>query len=256
MKTEEPQHTQLDEQLIRDAATAAIHNLQLDIEVKTIVADGEDWCVQFSTEYRQFCDTFRDQFGKENSFELVREKIKRHILKHQQHKIRASVRIRRGKQERRAEPASLFETTVKAIGGLAGQTAELTGEIIKQASKLPETALNVIDETVKAAGTVIEPTSQPGQSVEQPLARIRVKTAARKTKRKSPSPARKATTKKASTGKKAASKKATIRKTISKKTISKKTTSRKKRAAAKSTAKPASRPSKKRSGTKKSAKRK
>jgi hypothetical protein len=218
---------------------AATHDLQLDIEVKTIVADGDNWCVQFSTEYSQFCDTFRDQFGKENSFELIREKIKRHILKQQQNKIRAGVRIRRGKQERRAEPATLFETTVKAIGGIAGQTAELTGEIINQASKLPETALKALDETAKVVSTVIEPTSQSGQSVEQPLARIRIKTAARKTKRKSSSSARKATAKKASKSKKA---------------TSKKITSKKKRAA-KSTAKPASRPGKKKGGTKKSAKR-
>ncbi|MBD0326618.1 MAG: hypothetical protein ICV68_09310 [Pyrinomonadaceae bacterium] len=235
MKKKEPQANQLDEQLIMKAAAAALSDLQLDIEAREVVADGDDWCVRFSSEYNQFCDTFRDQYDKENSFELIREKIKRHILKQQQNKIRAGVRIRRGKTERRTQPPTLFETAVKAIGEVAGQTADITGEIINQASRLPETASKVFDETAKAISATIGPTSQSGESVEQPLARVRIKVAAPKSKRKrSTSSARKSSAKKATTSRKAASKK--------------------KRTTKKSTVKSTSRIGKKRGGTKKSAK--
>ncbi|HEX8000409.1 MAG TPA: hypothetical protein VF528_18650 [Pyrinomonadaceae bacterium] len=245
MKKEAAQSNQLGEQLIMDAAAAALSDLQLDVEAREVVADGDDWCVRFSTEYSQFCDSFHDQYGKENSFELVREKIKRHILKHQQKKIRAGVRIRRGKTERPAEPPSLFETAAKAFGEVAGQTAGITGEIINQAAKLPETALKVVDEAAKVVSSTIGPTGQSGQSVEQPLARVRIKAAAPEPKRKrSTSSTRKASSKKSTTTKKAASKKKRAAAKSTKKSVTK------------STAKPASRSVKKRGGTKKSAKKK
>jgi hypothetical protein len=245
MKKEAAQSNQLGEQLIMDAAAAALSDLQLDVEAREVVADGNDWCVRFSAEYSQFCDSFHDQYGKENSFELIREKIKRHILKHQQQKIRAGVRIRRGKTEQRAQPPSLFETAAKAIGEVAGQTAEITGEIINQAARLPETALKVVDEATKVVGSTIGPTSQSVQSVEQPLARVRIKAAATEPKRKRlASSARKASSKKSTASRKAASKKkrAAVKSTA--------------KSATKSTAKPTSRSGKKRGGTKKSAKKK
>lgn len=253
MTEEAPPKNPLGEQSIEEAATAAIHDLQLDVEVKEVSAEGDDWCVHFSAEYNQFCDTFRDQFDKENSFELIREKIKRHILKHQQNKIRAGVRIRRGKTERRAEPPSLFETAVKAVGDIAGQTAGIAGEIINQASRLPETALTVADAAAKAASTIVEPAgSPPVRGFEQPLARVTIEKSARKTTRKRSSSVSKASSKKTSAKKTPTTKKAAAKKTASKKASSKK----QQRPAAKSAAKSASRPAKARGGGKKSGKRK
>jgi hypothetical protein len=242
MKNQEPQHNQLNKQSIKDAAAAALHDLQLDVEAKSVSADGDSWCIQFTAEYSRFCDTFHDQFGKPNSFELVREKVKRHILKQQQNKIRAGVRIRRGKAERPAPPPSLFETTVKAIEGIASQTAAITGEIVSQASSLPETALRTLDEAATAVRTIVTQPSQPVESArQQPLARVTVKATAGKAKRKRS--AGKSKSVRSSSARKASSKKAPA---------AKKTSGRKKRATAKST----SRPSRKRGGTKKSAGRK
>lgn len=242
MKKEAPQQpNQLGQQFIMEAAAAALNDLQLEIEAREVVADGEEWCVRFSAEYNQFCDTFHDQYGKENSFELVREKIKRHILKHQQNKIRAGVRIRRGKAERRTEPPSLFETAVKAVSEVAGQTADITGEIINQASRLPETAAKVFDEAAKVVSTTVRLAGQSDESVEQPLARVRIKAAATKSKQKrSTSSARKTSAKKTAASRKSASKK--------------KRAATKPRAKSTTKAKPTSQTGKKRGGTKRSAK--
>lgn len=208
MKSKATEQNTLDEQAITKAATAALHDLELDIEVKSVLADGDNWCVQFTTEYRQFCDTFRDQFGKENSFELIREKIKRSILKQQQNKIRSGVRYRRGKTEQqRSTSDGLLETALKTIGGAVGQTAEAAGEIIKQASSLPEQALTALADATGGISALSGTSLQSEQGVEQPLARVRVKVAAKSTAKRKPA-ARKATSKKGSAAKKAIKKKA------------------------------------------------
>lgn len=240
MKNEAPPDNQLNERSIRDAAAAALQSLQLDVEVKAVEANGDDWCVQFTADYNQFCDSFRDQFGKENSFELVREKIKRYILKQQQNKIRAGVRIRRGKTKQAAPPpASFFETAMQTLEGIASQTTDLAGEVVKQASRLPETALETLDQATTAATSTAALVSQTIERVtEQPLARVTVKRA------------RKATSKRKSSKRSSSKRSSTKRKAVAKKSSSKKAASKKQRAAAKST----SRPVKKRGGTKKRAK--
>lgn len=242
MKTEKTEQNKLDEQAITTAAAAALHDLELDIEVKSATADGDEWCVQFTAEYRQFCDTFRDQFGKANSFELIREKIKRHLLKQQQNKIRSNVRVRRGKTEQR-RPASdnLLQTALKTIGGAVSQTAEVAGEIIKEASSLPEQALTALADATESISPASAPSLQSGQDVEQPLLRVRVKAAAKSAKKRSTS-ARKATSKKRPSAKKVA------KKTTKKAT--KKAASKSKRVPAKATSKSV----KKRAGSKSSRK--
>lgn len=238
MKTEKTEQNKLDEQAITAAAAAALHDLELDIEVKSATADGDEWCVQFTAEYRQFCDTFRDQFGKENSFELIREKIKRHLLKQQQNKIRSNVRVRRGKTEQqRPTSDNLLQTALKTIGGAVSQTAEVAGEIIKEASSLPEQALTALADATDSISPASAPPLQSGEGVEQPLLRLRVKAAAKSAKKRSTS-ARKATSKKRPAAKKSAKKAA------------KKTASKSKRAPAKARSKSG----KKRAGSKSSKK--
>ena len=201
MKKEATKQNKLDEQAITAAAAAALHDLELDIEVKSVSADGDRWCVQFMAEYNQFCDTFRDQFGKENSFELIREKIKRSLLKQQQNKIRSGVRIRRGKTEqRRPASDSFLQTALKTIEGAVGQTAEVAGEIIQQASSFPEQALTALTDAAGSLSTASALPLQSGQDVEQPLMRVRVKAAAKST-RKSARSTRKATSKKSTPAK-------------------------------------------------------
>lgn len=243
MKNQTPQQSQLNEQSIRDAAAAALRDLQLDVEVKAVAADGKDWCIQFTADYNQFCDNFRDQFDKENSFEVMREKVKRYVLKQQQNKIRAGVRIRRGKAERPAPQATnLFETTLQAIEGIASQTAAVTGEVVRQATRLPETARKTLDEATNAATATATLVTQTIERIaEQPLARVTVKRARKATSKR-------ASSKRSSSARKAVSKKASAKKGASKK---KKGASKKKSATA---AKSTSRSVKKRGGTKKRAK--
>lgn len=233
MKNEATEQNKLDEQALTKAAAAALHDLQLDIEVKSVSADGDRWCVQFMTEYSQFCDSFRDQFGKANSFELIREKIKRSLLKQQQNKIRSGVRVRRGKTEqRRPASDSLLQTALKTIEGAVGQTSEVAGEIIKQAAHIPAQALTALADAAGVVSHATESPLQTGPGVEQPLARARVKVAAKSTAKRKPS-ARTATSKKSTTTK-----------------VAKKAASKSKRASAKSTSKSA----KKRTSTKSSKK--
>lgn len=198
MKNEEPQQHQLDEQAIREAAAAALLDLQLDVGIESVCADGERWRVQFTAEYHQLCDSFRDRLGKENSFELIREKVKRHLLKQQQSKIRASVRIRRGQPKASPSTGNPLETAVKTIEGIAGQTAGVAGEIISRAVQFPERVLTALDDATQAV--------LPAQKAKQPLARVTLKVAAAKTARKSSSAVHKASAKKGRTAKKAGSK--------------------------------------------------
>lgn len=205
MKNEAPQQNELDEQVIKEAATAAVHDLQLDAEVKSVSADGERWRIQFTVDYGEFCDSLRDSFGKENSFDLIREKVKRHILKQQQNKIRSGVRIRRGKQERRATSSNLVATAAETIAEVVNQTAVVTGAIFGQAARLPRQALAALADAAETAATA-EPSPPPKRKTEEPLARVTVKTTAGKSSRRSSSPARPATAKKSPATKKAGSK--------------------------------------------------
>ncbi len=235
MKKEAPNENRLDEQEITRAAQAAVEDLQLEVEVKSVAAEGERWCVQFTADYNQFCDSFRDQFGKANSFELIREKIKRHILKQQQSKIRAGVRVRRAKPKPSASSDSLLETAWKTIEGAVSQTAEAAGEIVNQALSLPEQALTAI-----------------AAAPPQTLMRVTVKPAARKATRKSLLSPRKTTGKKAATTRKSASRKkkpAATKRAATKRTATKSN----KKSASKSSKKSATKASKKRGATKKGA---
>lgn len=212
MKSKTPEQNRLGEQFIKEAAAAALSDLQIEAEAKLVSNSKDKWCIQFTADYSQFCDSFRDRFGKENSFELIREKIKRHILKQQQNKIRSGVRIRKGKpQQRESASDNLLETAVKTIESVATQTAGVAGEIFNQASSLPETALTVLDNATKAISQISAPTSQSAHRAEQPLARLTVKAATVKATRKSSrsvskGSSKKGVSKKGGPAKKAASK--------------------------------------------------
>jgi hypothetical protein len=227
MKSNQPEQNRLDEQSIRKAAEAALQDLQIEVEAKSVSEDKDRWCIQFASEYSQFCDSFRDQFGKDNSFELIREKIKRHLLKQQQNKIRSGVRFRRGKpqpqQQHQLASDNLLDTAVKTIEAVASQTAGLAGEIINQASSLPETVSTVLDNATTAISQISAPAPQHAPQAEQPLARLTVKAAAGKATKKSPRSASKGGSKKSGAAKKGgpAKKAASKRKPVASKSTSK-----------------------------------
>lgn len=241
MTTEAQAPNRLNEQSIGEAAAAALRGLELDAGVESVRAESDRWCVQFTTEYSQFCDTFRDQFGRENSFELVREKIKRHILKQQQNKIRSNVKIRRGKpqQQPRAATDTLLDTALKTIEGIAGQTAITAREIIDRAARLPEQALTMLaSAAAETASPILEEARMLSATDGQTLSRVTVKADAggKSTRKRSAPASKKASKTRATTGKaRSTSKKSAA--------VSKKST------AAKST----SGPTRKRSPTKRSA---
>ena len=92
----------MEEKSIKRAAQEAVNDLELDCEVKEVCRspNGDEWCVQFSGSYSQFCDKFQDQFERDNSTSVVREKIKKHLIK-QVDKIRRSTgKARRPKTAR------------------------------------------------------------------------------------------------------------------------------------------------------------
>jgi hypothetical protein len=68
----------MDERSVLEAAEAAIEALQVDGGVASVTAPSGKvgWCIQFTDGYGQYCDDFRDEDGKENSFLLRREKIR------------------------------------------------------------------------------------------------------------------------------------------------------------------------------------
>lgn len=240
MTSKQPEQNRLDEQSISEAAAAALSDLQIDAEAKSVSVSKDKWCIQFTADYNQFCDSFRDRFGKENSFELIREKIKRHILKQQQNKIRSSVRIRRGKpqqQQRQASSDNLLETAVKAIESVASQTAGIAGEVINQASSLPETVLTTLDNASKAVSEISAPMGQSVREAKQPLVRLTVKAAAGKATKKSSRSVSKGSSKKGGPAKKAASKRKPAASKSASKPAQKKSRSSKKSTSKKSTTK-------------------
>jgi hypothetical protein len=147
----------MDEKLITSAAEAAVNDLQLDCQVASIYRrkDKDAWCVKFSGSYREFCDEFRSRFGEENSAEVVREKIKRHLLKSPKPTGR-----RKGVAHRSAitgPESSLLDIPLQIAGEALQQTTRLAGELINGTVNAAETAIKTVADAAIAAGqTIIE----------------------------------------------------------------------------------------------------
>lgn len=161
----------MDEQTIKRAAEDALSDLQLDSEIKTVCESGnkDEWCVQFAGNYGQFCDKFQDQFAKENSPELIREKIKRYLLK-QVSKIRSSSgKSRRARgalmaDKKRDEEFSLG-TTFKMIEEAFDRATQIAGGAVQVASSVAETARDAVtDVTSNIRPTVVEVQSRTRQT--------------------------------------------------------------------------------------------
>jgi alkanesulfonate monooxygenase SsuD/methylene tetrahydromethanopterin reductase-like flavin-dependent oxidoreductase (luciferase family) len=139
----------MDEKLIASAAEAAVNDLQLDCQVASIYRRKDDWCVKFSGSYREFCDEFRSRFGEENSAEVVREKIKRHLLKSPKPTGR-----RKGVSNRSAmtgPESSLLDIPLQIAGGAPEQATRIAGEIINGTVNAAETAIKTVSDAAIAA---------------------------------------------------------------------------------------------------------
>jgi hypothetical protein len=139
----------VEEKLIKRAAQEAVNDLELDCEVKEICRspNGDEWCVQFNGSYSQFCDKFQDQFEQDNSPLVMREKLKRHLLK-QVDKIRRST----GKTRRaRSKPAdapqagsNLLTAPLKMIGDVLGSASQVAGDVMERAAGVANAARQTV----------------------------------------------------------------------------------------------------------------
>jgi hypothetical protein len=146
----------MDEKLINVAASAAVKDLQLDCEVTSVYQRKDSWCVKFSGSYGEFCDAFRSRYGEENSAQVVREKIKRYLLKSPKPTGR-----RKGFSKRSsfAGPEnSLLDIPLQIAEGALEQTARLAGELIGGTINAAETAIKTAaDAAINTAQVISEP---------------------------------------------------------------------------------------------------
>lgn len=137
----------MDEQTIMREASAALDDLELDSKVSSVSRNGDNWCVHFESEYGQFCDEFRNQFGHDNSARVVREKVKKHLLG-QVAQLRNKGRRRSGRAG--AESADdapnavellqeAFTQTTRAIGEAIDRTLGVTRAGVETATDLTQT---------------------------------------------------------------------------------------------------------------------
>ena len=166
--------SQPDEQAIKSAAEAAINDLQLDCRVEKVFEHprrNDKWCIQFTGDYGQFCDEFRNESGEENSPQLIREKVKSYFLK-----MRKPVRVRRGRKPRADKQESILPgVSMGIVGEALGQTTRLVGEVVNQVSGLARSVLET-----EAVVSVELPTVAPSPPPPPPRKSKRVRRAATK----------------------------------------------------------------------------
>lgn len=135
----------MDAETIKREASAALDDLEIDSTVGDVTHSGENWCVQFSSDYGRFCDSFQNQFKRDNSPRVVREKIKKHLL--------AQVTQLRNKGGRRTTKKGFGEEAQPDVGGLVadaiGQTSRAIGQAIDR-------TLGFTAESIDAAGGFAE----------------------------------------------------------------------------------------------------
>jgi hypothetical protein len=165
----------MDEQAINGAAIEAIRDLELDCEIKDVCErDGRNgWCIQFSGKYGQFCDEFKGQFGDENSHQVMREKIKRHLIK-QVNKIRSSTGRKRraavGETSRDSQPeeGGILSAPLKMLGEVFDRVAGVTGVVVDQASTAADAARDAVaDMAANITPVTIEVRSSSPRDVEK-----------------------------------------------------------------------------------------
>lgn len=202
-----PKVNHLDEEVINRAAEVAVIDLQLDCGVEKVFQHSNDkWCIQFTGEYGQFCDEFRNKSGEANSPELIREKVKRYFLK-----MRKPVRVRRGSSLKTGsgkQGSSRMPAPLEIVGQAIDQTTRLIGEVVSQVSGLARSALEteaVVSVDLPVASPLPPAARQSRKAKEPSKKKTAVAGSGKATKKKS-SGARKATSKAGKAAKKVARK--------------------------------------------------
>jgi hypothetical protein len=137
----------MDAETIKREAGMALEDLELDSVVSNVTHSGTNWCVHFTGDYSQLCDSFQNQFGHDNSVRVIREKIKKHLLAQitQLRNKGGRQTTRKGfdEEQGRLNATELFQETItqttRAIGEAVNRTLGVTGAVIKSASDVAET---------------------------------------------------------------------------------------------------------------------
>jgi hypothetical protein len=197
--------SQMDEQVIRRAAEAAVNDLQLNCRIEKVSQhprSNDKWCVQFTGDYGQFCDEFRNKSGQENSPEVIREKVKSYFLK-----MRKPVRVRRGSSHKTESVKSgsiLSAAPLEIVGQAIDQTHRLVGEVVSQVSGLARSALDteaVVSIELPVAASTPPPAPKKSKQSQQPAKKRTAGKSASKATRKAAPRASKATSKAGKAGK-------------------------------------------------------
>jgi hypothetical protein len=149
----------MDEATIRREASEALRDLELDSTASAITQSGKNWCIQFSGDYGQFCDSFQNQFEHDNSPRVIREKIKKHLLGQiTQLRNKGNLKTRRkGSDEAEGRGRNVTELFQEAIT----QTTRAVTEAIDR-------TLGVTEATIKSAGDAAETLSASTAAILRP----------------------------------------------------------------------------------------
>jgi hypothetical protein len=136
----------MDAETIRQEASDAILDLELDSKVTQVVQSGKNWCVQFEGDYGQYCDSFQNQFERDNSPRVIREKIKKHLLGQiTQLRNKGGRRTTKKSFDDEARPnmpelvQEAVTQTARAIGDAIDRTLGFTGTVTQAASDAAQT---------------------------------------------------------------------------------------------------------------------
>lgn len=194
--------SQIDEQVIRSAAEAAVNDLRINCRIEKVFQhprSSDKWCVQFTADYGQFCDQFRNQSGQENSPEVIREKVKSYFLK-----MRKPMRVRRGsshKTERGERGSGLIAAPLEIVGQAIDRTTRLVGEVVDQVSGLARSALDTEAVVSVELPVAAPPPRRKSKKVKRPAKKRTAGTSAGKAAKKVSSRAGKAASKPAKAAK-------------------------------------------------------
>ncbi|HKS30739.1 MAG TPA: hypothetical protein VJS44_23250 [Pyrinomonadaceae bacterium] len=204
----------MDAETIKREALDAILDLQLDSTVSHVTHSGKTWCVQFEGDYGQFCDSFQNQFERDNSPRVIREKIKKHLL--------GQITQLRNKGGRRTTKKSfdddgrpnvqeLFQeavsTTARTIGEAIDRTLGFTGAGLEAVGEVAETVTSGAAELIRPERLMRQPTERPTRRRTAQAKESAPKKAAGKTKRGGTAKKAAGKTKRAASTKKAGGKK-------------------------------------------------
>jgi hypothetical protein len=140
----------MDQETIRREASEAIKALELESEVSGVTQAGKNWCIQFSGDYGQYCDTFQNQFEHDNSARVIREKVKKHLL--------GQITLLRNKGGRKVSKKGFDEdqpNLTQLFQDAVTETVRAVGDVIDRTLGATETAIESAGEvaTRLSAGT-------------------------------------------------------------------------------------------------------